>query len=72
MSFFKILMFALPIMATSVLQILYNSADNIVVGQFSGDPEALGAVGCTSSLTNVVINLLIGVASGSGVIVAQH
>ena len=70
--FVKILMFALPIMATSVLQILYNSADNIVVGQFSGDPEALAAVGCTGAFTNLVINLLIGVASGAGVIVAQH
>ena len=70
--FFKILLFALPIMATSVLQILYNSADNIVVGQFSGDPEALASVGCTSALTHFIVNLLIGVASGAGVIIAQH
>ncbi|MBR2929626.1 MAG: MATE family efflux transporter [Clostridia bacterium] len=70
--FFKMIFFALPILATSVLQILYNSADNIVVGQFSGDPEALAAVGCTGALTNLFINLLIGVSSGAGVIVAQH
>lgn len=70
--FFKILMFALPIMATSLLQILYNSADHIVVGQFSGDPEALAAVGCTSAFTNLMTNLMIGVATGTGVIAAQQ
>ena len=69
--FFKILLFALPILATSVLQILYNAADNIVVGQFSGDPEALAAVGCTGAVSNIMINLVIGVSSGAGVIVAQ-
>ena len=70
--FFKILAFALPIMATSILQILYNSADHIVVGQFSGDPEALAAVGCTSAFTNLMTNLMIGTATGAGVIAAQH
>lgn len=69
--FFKILFFALPIMATSVLQLLYNAADNIVVGQFSGDPEALAAVGCTGAISNIMINLVIGVSSGAGVIIAQ-
>ena len=58
-------------MATGVLQILYNMADNIVVGQFSGDPTALGAVGSTSSLTNLLTNLLIGVSVGTSVVVAQ-
>ena len=69
--FFKILTFALPIMITGVLQILYNMADNIVVGQFSGDPYALGAVGSTSSLNNLVITLIMGTAAGTGVVVAQ-
>lgn len=69
--FFKILMFALPIMLTGVLQILYNMADNIVVGQFSGDPNALGAVGSTSSLNNLVITMITGTAAGTGVVVAQ-
>ena len=69
--FFRILMFALPIMLTGILQILYNMADNIVVGQFSGDPNALGAVGSTSSLNNLVITLILGTAAGTGVVVAQ-
>lgn len=69
--FFRILFFALPIMATGVLQILYNMADNIVVGQFSGDPNALGAVGSTSSLNNLVITMITGTAAGTGVIIAQ-
>ena len=69
--FWRIILFALPIMATGVLQILYNMADNIVVGQFSGDPNALGAVGSTSSLTNLLTNLLIGVSVGTSVVVAQ-
>ena len=43
--FFRIILFALPIMATGILQILYNMADNIIVGRFSGDEFALGAVG---------------------------
>lgn len=69
--FFKMLTFALPIMLTGILQILYNMADNIVVGQFSGDPNALGAVGSTSSLNNLILALLIGTSGGTGVIVAQ-
>lgn len=69
--FWRIVLFALPIMATGVLQILYNMADNIVVGQFSGDPTALGAVGSTSSLTNLTVNLLIGISVGTSVVVAQ-
>ena len=69
--FFRIFLFALPIMATGVLQILYNMADNIVVGQFSGDPNALGAVGSTSSFSNLMLALIIGIAAGTGVVVAQ-
>lgn len=69
--FFKMLLFSLPIMLTGILQILYSMADNIVVGQFSGDPNALGAVGSTSSLNNLILALLIGTSAGTGVIVAQ-
>ncbi len=69
--FFKIFTYAAPIMITSVLQIIYNMADNIVVGQFSGDPLALAAVGSTASLTGLIVNLLIGISGGTGVIVAQ-
>ena len=69
--FVPMLTFVLPIMITGILQILYNMADNIVVGRFSGDPTALAAVGSTSSLTNLVVNFLMGIASGAGVVVAQ-
>ena len=69
--FFKILLFTLPILATGLLQMLYTIADNIIVGRFSGDPNAIGAVGSTSSLTHLTINLLTGVAIGAGVVVAQ-
>ena len=50
--FFRMLIFAVPIMLSGVLQLLYNMSDNVVVGQFSGDPNALAAVGSTSALTN--------------------
>jgi len=69
--FFRILTFALPIMLTGILQLLYNMADNIVVGQFSGDPYALGAVGSTASLNNLIIALLLGTSAGTGVVIAQ-
>ena len=69
--FFRIFTFAIPIMLTGILQILYNMADNIVVGQFSGDPTALGAVGSTASLNNLIIALLLGTSAGTGVVVAQ-
>lgn len=69
--FFRITWFAIPLMLTGILQICYNMADNIIVGKFSNDPVALAAVGCTSSFNNLIINLLLGFAAGTGVIVAQ-
>jgi len=69
--FWRISLFALPIMLTGILQICYGMADNIIVGKFSGDPLALAAVGCTGTLSNLVINLLLGIAAGTGVVVAQ-
>lgn len=69
--FFRIMLFAFPLMLTGILQICYNMADNIVVGQFSNDPDALGAVGCTSSFTNLIVNLLLGIAAGTSVVVSQ-
>jgi putative MATE family efflux protein len=69
--FFRITLFALPILLTGLLQIAYGMADNIVVGKFSGDNLALAAVGCTGTLSNLIINLLMGVAGGTGIIVSQ-
>ena len=69
--FVRMLLFVIPIILTGVLQVMYNMADNIVVGQFSGDPDALGAVGSTSSLTVLVTNVMISLSSGAGVVIAQ-
>ncbi len=69
--FFKITKFALPIILTGILQILYNMADNIVVGSFSGDPNAVAAVGSTSSLNHLILNMLLGTSGGAGILVAQ-
>ena len=68
--FSKILIFALPIMAMNILQLLFNAADMIVVGQFSGS-DALAAVGATGSLINLIVASFIGLSAGTSVIVAQ-
>ncbi|HHX02365.1 MAG TPA: MATE family efflux transporter [Firmicutes bacterium] len=68
--FGKILVFALPIMAMNILQLLFNAADMVVVGRFSGS-EALAAVGATGSLIGLIVNLFMGLSVGTSVIVAQ-
>lgn len=55
--FGKIIRFSIPLMLSGILQLLFNAADIIVVGRFVG-PTALAAVGSTSSLINLLINLL--------------
>ena len=67
----KILKFALPLMFTGVLQLLFNAADMIVVGQFVGD-IALAAVGATSNIVNLLVNLFMGLSIGAGVVMAKH
>lgn len=69
--FIPMIQFVIPIILTGMLQIFYNMADNIVVGRFSGDELALAAVGSTSSLSNLIVNLLMGIAGGAGVVIAQ-
>ena len=69
--FIRMIRFALPIMFTGILQTLYSMADNIVVGQFSGDVNALGAVGSTSTLNSLILTLLLGISVGTSVVVAQ-
>lgn len=69
--FLPMISFVIPIILTGMLQMLYNMADNIVVGQFSGDGLALAAVGSTTSLSNLIVNLLMGIAGGAGVVIAQ-
>ena len=69
--FIPIFTYVIPIILTGLLQVVYNIADTAVVGKFSGDPLALKAVGSTSSLFNLIINLLMGIAGGAAVVVAQ-
>lgn len=67
----KMLRFALPLMLSSVLQLLFNAADVVVVGKFAGD-NSLAAVGCTGSLVNLMINLFVGLSVGANVMTARH
>ncbi|MBQ7933381.1 MAG: MATE family efflux transporter [Lachnospiraceae bacterium] len=67
----KILVFYFPLMLSGVLQLMFNAADIIVVGQFAGN-EALAAVGSTSSLINLIVNLFIGLSVGTNVLVARY
>ena len=64
------LLFALPIMAVNILQLLFNAADMIVVGRFEGS-RALAAVGATGALFNLIVNLFMGLSVGTSVIVAR-
>lgn len=66
----KILFFALPLMASSLLQLLFNAADVVVVGRFAGK-EALAAVGSNTSLINLLINLFVGLSVGTNVVVSR-
>ncbi len=68
--FGKLLLFALPLMLSGILQLLFNAADIIVVGKFAGD-ESLAAVGSTGSLINLLTNLFIGMSVGANVVAAQ-
>ena len=67
----KMLRFAFPLMISSVLQLLFNAADVIVVGRFAGS-NALAAVGSTGALINLLVNLFIGLSVGTNVIVARY
>ncbi len=66
----KILIFYVPLMLSGILQLLFNAADIVVVGRFAGN-EALAAVGSTGSLTNLIVNLFIGLSVGANVLVAR-
>ena len=66
----KIITYCIPLALSGILQLLYNAADIIVVGRFTG-PTALAAVGSTGSLINLIVNLLIGLSVGASVCVAN-
>ena len=59
----KMLMFAIPLVCSSILQLLFNAADVVVVGRFAGD-NSLAAVGSNTSLINLLTNLFIGLSVG--------
>ena len=67
----KMLMFALPLMLSSILQLLFNAADIVVVGKFAG-ANSLAAVGSNTALINLLTNLFIGLSIGANVVAARH
>ncbi len=66
----QILRFCLPLVAANLLQVAFNMADTVVVG-LSGEPDAVGAVGTTSSFINLVVNVFIGCSVGAKVVMAR-
>ena len=67
----KLISFALPLMLSSILQLMFNAVDIIVVGRFSGS-SALAAVGSTTALINIFTNLFIGISLGANVLAARY
>ena len=67
----KMILFTIPVMASGILQLLFNAADVAVVSRFAGE-EAVSAVGGCGALINLIVNLFIGLAVGAGVIAAQE
>lgn len=66
----KILLYSLPLMLSGILQLLFNAADVVVVGRFAGN-DSLAAVGSTSALINLLVNVFIGLSVGANVMVAR-
>lgn len=69
--FGKIMVFAFSLMLTNVLQLLYNAADLMIIGQFSGSETAVAAVGATGTIVNLILNLFIGLSVGVSVLIAR-
>ena len=67
----KLISFSLPLMISSILQLMFNAVDIIVVGRFSGS-QALAAVGATTALINIFTNLFIGISLGANVLAARY
>ena len=66
----NVLRFALPVFFSGVLQLLFNAADSIVVGQYSGS-QALAAVSSTGTITGLLVCLFLGLSSGSSILVSR-
>ena len=69
--FGKIIIYTLPLIAAGILQLLFNTADMVVVGRYAGS-NALGAVGATSALINLLINVFMGLSVGTNVAIAHY
>lgn len=69
--FKKLLQFSIPLIFSSLLQLLFNAADIVVVGRFAGD-NSLAAVGSTGSLINLLVNLFMGLGVGANVVAAHY
>ena len=67
----KLISFSFPLMLTSILQLMFNAVDIIVVGRFSGS-QSLAAVGSTTALINIFTNLFIGISLGANVLAARY
>ncbi len=68
--FKNIVTYTIPIILTSILQLLFNAADLIIVGRYCGS-VSVAAVGATGAITNLIVNLFIGLSVGAGVSVAH-
>ena len=66
----SLITYTIPIILTSILQLLFNAADLVIVGRFSGSIN-VAAVSATGSITNLIVNLFIGLSIGAGVTVAH-
>lgn len=69
----KILIFALPVAATAILEQLFNASDIAVVGNFTGSDKTItvAAVGANSSIIALIVNLFVGIALGTNVVIAN-
>ena len=66
----KLFLFAMPMIVSGILQLMFNAADVIVVGQFAGD-NSLAAVGSNGSIINLLVNVFMGLSVGANVLVAR-
>lgn len=67
----KIILFSLPLIASSILQLLFNAVDVMVVGKFAGD-DSLAAVGSNGPIVNLIVNVFMGLSIGTNVLAARY
>ena len=67
----KMLVFTIPLMFSGILQLLFNAADTIVVGRYAGS-QALAAVGSTTALINLLVNMFMGLSVGANILISRY